>query len=64
LNYLDFPAVSPGGTLPGWSKPIPEALFEVAYTTDEQVKQLLKLKGSIFQTSVANDPMQLSTLDL
>jgi hypothetical protein len=28
------------------------------------VKQLLKLKGSIFQTSVANDPMQLSTLDL
>jgi hypothetical protein len=64
LGYLGFSAYNPGGTLPGWSKPIPVQLFRTSYNSDAQVKELLNIKDNIFETSVAADPMQLSsTLD-
>jgi hypothetical protein len=64
LGYLGFSAFNPGGTLPGWSKPIPVQLFITSYNSDAQVKELLNIKDNIFETSVAADPMQLSsTLD-
>jgi hypothetical protein len=64
LKSMTYSVSSPvGGFLPGWTKQINEALFRVDYTTDDQVKQLLGVKGSVYQPSVlAGTLMQLSSM--
>jgi hypothetical protein len=60
LRSLKYSESGPnGGTMPGWTKPIPSAFFEVSYTTDDQVKQVLGIKGWVNQPNFAGNQLDI-----